>query len=65
MDKISYHPASFSGEYHYITMRKAKVQENGDYRNLAHALFAARNVIDGIVANESHWPWPYQSWGID
>ena len=91
MDKISYHPASFSGEYYYITMRKAKVQENRNYRNVAqnamdqnnhqgcfphvhanaetkgniHALFAARNVIDGIVANESHWPWPYQSWGID
>ena len=28
-------------------------------------LFEARNVIDGIVANTSHWPWPFQSWGID
>ena len=28
-------------------------------------LFAARNVIDGILANTSHWPWPFQSWGID
>ncbi len=29
------------------------------------ALFAVRNAIDGVLANESHWPWPYQSWGIN
>lgn len=28
-------------------------------------LFAARNVIDGVLASTSHWPWPFQSWGID
>lgn len=28
-------------------------------------LFSARNVIDGIVANTCHYPWPFQSWGID
>lgn len=28
-------------------------------------LFAARNVIDGIFANESHRLYPYQSWGIN
>ena len=28
-------------------------------------LFAARNVIDGIVANESHRLYPHQSWGIN
>lgn len=28
------------------------------------ALFAARNAIDGVVANLCHYPWPYQSWGI-
>ena len=28
-------------------------------------LFAARNVIDGIGANESHRLYPYQSWGIN
>lgn len=28
-------------------------------------LFAARNVIDSVLANEGHYPWPYQSWGID
>lgn len=28
------------------------------------ALFAARNAIDGVLANLCHYPWPYQSWGI-
>lgn len=29
------------------------------------ALFAARNAIDGIRTSRGHYPWPYQSWGID
>ena len=91
IDKMSYSLGTFIGERHYITMRKAKEQENRNYRNLAKnvmdrsestgcyphvranvatqgaiaPLFEARNVIDGIVANTSHWPWPFQSWGID
>lgn len=91
LDRISYHPGSFSGKRHYVTMRKAKIQENRNYRNLAknvmdqrdntdcyphvHAnaetqglfapLFAARNVIDGVLANTCHVPWPFQSWGIN
>lgn len=91
MDRISYCPGSFAGSYHYITMRKARAGENGNYHNLAknvmdqhdnvgcyphvHAnaetkgpiasLFAARNVIDGVLANTCHYPWPFQSWGID
>ena len=26
---------------------------------------AAQNAIDGVVVNDSHGEWPYQSWGID
>lgn len=26
--------------------------------------FAARNAIDGVLANHSHGSWPYASWGI-
>lgn len=87
--KVSYNPASFTGERHYITMRRAKDYENKSYRNLAknvmdqhgdpgcyphahanvetrgEAVFAARNAIDGVVANESHGRWPYESWGIN
>lgn len=29
------------------------------------AVFAARNAIDGVVANASHGEWPFQSWGIN
>ena len=29
------------------------------------SVFAARNAIDGIHANESHGNWPYGSWGIN
>ena len=29
------------------------------------SVFAARNAVDGITANESHGSWPYQSWGIN
>ena len=28
-------------------------------------MFAARNAIDGVGANESHGAWPYESWGIN
>ena len=29
------------------------------------AVFAAVNVVDGVTANEGHWKWPFQSWGIN
>ncbi len=29
------------------------------------SVFAAKNAIDGVRANLSHGPWPYQSWGIN
>lgn len=29
------------------------------------SVFAARNAIDGVVANASHGSWPYESWGIN
>ena len=90
-DRMSYCPGSFYGVQHYITMRRARPEENENFRNVAknvmdwqgaegcyphvHAnaetkgpvapLFAARNVIDGVVANTCHYPWPFQSWGID
>lgn len=89
--RIAYCPGSFTGAMHYVTMRRARPEENGNFRNLAKnvmdwrgaegcfphvsanaetkgpiaPLFAARNVIDGVVANSCHYPWPFQSWGID
>lgn len=29
------------------------------------AVFAARNAIDGVLANLAHGEWPYESWGIN
>lgn len=29
------------------------------------AVFAARNAIDGVLANAAHGEWPYESWGIN
>lgn len=36
---------------------------NVETRN--EALFAARNAIDGMYANHCHYPYPFQSWGIN
>lgn len=87
--KISYNPKAFSGDCHYMTLRKAEKWEYESYRNLTknvidqheiegcyphayanvetrgEAVFAARNAIDGILANEYHGAWPYESWGIN
>ncbi len=29
------------------------------------SVFAAYNAIDGVIGNESHGEWPFQSWGIN
>ena len=29
------------------------------------SVFAAKNAIDGVTANECHGEWPYDSWGIN
>ena len=87
--KVSYNPNAFTGERHYLTIRKAAAWETEQHRNLAvnvmdqhgdtgcfphafanvetrgEAVFAARNAIDGVLANESHGEWPYESWGIN
>lgn len=87
--KVSYSPKCFTGDRHYLTIRKAEDYEVCAYRNLAknvmdqhgdpgcfphtyanvetrgEAVFAARNSIDGVVANLSHGNWPYESWGIN
>ncbi len=46
----------FEGYYPYA---RANVETRGE------AVFAARNVIDGIKCNTSHGEWPYGSWGIN
>lgn len=38
---------------------------NAETKGPIAPLFAARNAIDGVLANACHYPWPFQSWGID
>ena len=87
--RMAYNPKAFTGNIHYLTLRRAEEYEVNNYRNLAknvmdqpgnpncfphvfanvetrgQAIFAARTVIDGMVANMSHGKWPYSSWGIN
>jgi hypothetical protein len=47
------------GETNCYPHASANVETRGE------AVFAAKNAIDGVTANESHGEWPYQSWGIN
>ncbi|MFA9464568.1 MAG: carbohydrate-binding protein [Velocimicrobium sp.] len=47
------------GDTHCYPHATANVETRGE------SVFAARNAIDGIVANASHGEWPYESWGIN
>lgn len=61
--------------YAYRNLAKNPYDQHGDTNCYPHAtanvetrgesVFAARNAIDGVVANTSHGDWPYQSWGIN
>lgn len=47
------------GETHCYPHASANVETRGE------SVFAARNAIDGVLANSSHGMWPYESWGIN
>ncbi|MBS6952972.1 MAG: carbohydrate-binding protein [Enterocloster asparagiformis] len=59
----------------YRNLAKNVLDQHGDRGCYPHAsanvetrgesVFAARNAIDGTVANDSHGVWPYESWGIN
>lgn len=59
----------------YKNLAKNVIDQHGDPGCYPHAsanvetrgeaVFAARNAIDGVVANLSHGNWPYESWGIN
>lgn len=38
---------------------------NANAQTRGEAMFAPHNAIDGIIANAGHYPYPYQSWGIN
>ena len=59
----------------YRNLAKNVMDQHGDHGCYPHAyanvetrgesVFAARNAIDGVLANASHGAWPYESWGIN
>lgn len=61
--------------YGYRNLAKNVMDQHGEPGVYPHAsanvetrgeaVFAARNAIDGMLANESHGNWPYESWGIN
>lgn len=56
---ISENPLDRRGDTHYYPHCTANAETRGE------SVFAARNVIDGSLANTSHGIWPYTSWGED
>ena len=56
---LALNPYDLHGETGMWPHARANVETRNE------ALFAARNAIDGIFANEGHYPWPFQSWGIN
>lgn len=55
---IACDPADLRGETDFYPHATANVETRDE------AVFAARNVIDGMRYHTSHGEWPYQSWGI-
>ena len=47
---------AFGGMYPFAS---ANVETRGEM------VFAAKNAIDGVIANNNHGRWPYTSWGIN
>lgn len=56
---LALNPYDQRGETGMYPHAHASVETRGE------ALFAARNAIDGIFENSCHYPYPYQSWGIN
>lgn len=56
---LAYNPYDHHGNDVLFPHASANVETRGE------AVFAARNAIDGEVANDNHGFWPYTSWGIN
>ncbi len=65
---LAYNPHDQAGNKGICPHMRTNVEYADTLRNRIfpdRGLFAARNVIDGILANESHRLYPHQSWGIN
>lgn len=52
-------PLDYHGNNSVFPHSYANVETRGE------SVFASRNAIDGLIANDNHGPWPYSSWGIN
>ena len=65
---LAFNPIDGSGNEGLYPHMTTNVTYPDTFRNKIfpdRGLFAPRNVIDGILANESHRLYPHQSWGIN
>lgn len=65
---LAYNPHDQSANRNIYPHMTSNVEYADTLRNKIfpdRGLFAPRNVIDGILANESHRLYPHQSWGIN
>lgn len=72
---LTFRPARSYEIKAYKNLAKNVMDQHGDtgcyphtYANVetrGESVFAARNAIDGVLANLSHGKWPYESWGIN
>lgn len=56
---LALNPAATHGFCGMYPFASANVETRGEM------VFAAKNAIDGVVANNNHGRWPYTSWGIN
>lgn len=56
---LALNPYDSHGDHGFYPHASANIETRGE------AVFAARNVIDGVYQNDAHGAWPYQSWGIN
>ncbi len=56
---LALNPFDLSEHTNMFPHASANAQTRGE------AMFAPHNAIDGIIANKGHYPYPYQSWGIN
>lgn len=64
-DEISAYRNLALNVYDQHTNEKAFPHATANVETRGESVFAARNAIDGVVANISHGRWPYESWGIN
>lgn len=56
---LAYNPYDWDANHSLFPHASANIETRGE------SVFAARNIIDGFIAANSHGSWPFESWGIN